>query len=146
MKLLGTEFTYFCGGIKYIDRSEDNPNFKLEYAADDKKITAKVTAKKKLTMHRADIDFEFVFEPTDKFFGNGYQSWTTSREYTVNDKMKAVIPIAKGRLENLAGISADTRFVEFPKEAGSFVSHCYTYVKRGKEVILIGSLTEKQGF
>jgi len=146
MKVLSTEFTYFCGGIKYIDRSQDNANFKLEYDITENSIKARVTAKKTLTMHRADLDFEYVFKEGDKFFGNGYQSWTTSREYTSVDKMQPIIPIAKGRLENLAGISADTRFVQFPKDAGCFLSHCYTYIKSGKDVTLIGSMTERQGF
>lgn len=146
MKLLGTEFTYFVGDIKYIDRSKDNPNFKLEYDITENSVKAKVTAKKKLTMHRADLNFEFGFKKDDKFFSNGYQSWTTSREYTAADKMPAIIPIAKGKLEKIAGITADCRFARFPKETGCFLSHCYTYIKNGKNVTLIGSLTEMQGF
>lgn len=146
MKLLNTECTYFAEGLKYTDRTQDNAIFTLNCDITQSRIKASLTAKRPLTMHRVDLDFEFRYIDGDKFFGNGYQSWTTSREYTKDDRMKPIIPIAVGRLKNLAGISADTRFVEFPTAAGSFLSHCYTYVKRGKEVYFFGSLTERQGF
>ncbi|MBQ9507238.1 MAG: alpha-galactosidase [Clostridia bacterium] len=146
MKLLNTEFTYFTGDMKYVDRTQDNAAFTLEYDITDDHVKAFLIAKKNLTMHRVDLDFSYEFKEGDKFFGNGYQSWTTSREYTAEDKMKPLIGIAKGRLKYLAGISADTRFVDFPTETGAFVSHCYTYIKNGADVHLIGSLTERQGF
>ena len=146
MNLLNSEFTYIADGIRYVDRSGESEAFKLEYEITDGSVKACVTAKKPLTMHRADLDFAHTFKEDDKFFGNGYQSWTTSREYTRADKMQAITPIAKGRLKNLAGISADCRFVDFPADAGSFLSHCYTYIKNGADVFLIGSLTERQGF
>lgn len=146
MKLLNTEFIYTADGYNYTDRTQDGENFTLEYEITDTLIRAKVTAKKTLTMKRVDLDFSYPFKEGDKFFANGYQSWTTSREYAAGDKMKPITPIAKGRLKYLAGISADTRFVDFPTEAGSFISHCYTYIKSDTGVVLLGSLTERQGF
>ncbi len=146
MKLLNTEFIYEANGIKYTDRAPEGENFAFTCEITDTLIRASVTAKKPLTMKRADLDFSYPFTEGDKFFGNGYQSWTTSREYTAADKMKPITPIAKGRLKYLAGISADTRFVEFPTGVGSFVSHCYTYIKNENGVTLLGSLTERQGF
>ena len=146
MRLINTEFTYFTNGTKYIDRTQDNTAFVLEYDITAAHVKAAVTAKKRITMHRVDFDFDYEFKAGDKFFGNGYQSWTTSREYALEDKMQPIIGIAKGRLKYLAGISADTRFVDFPTDVGSFVSHCYTYIKNDDNVRLIGSLTERQGF
>ncbi len=146
MNILDTEFTYYCDGLKYTDRSGGNDRFALEYEVTDGAVKARVTARQPMIMKRVDLDFMYTFKEDDKFFGNGYQSWTTSREYAHTDKMKQITPIAKGRLKYLAGISADTRFVDIPTEAGSFYSHCYTYIKNGKDVFLIGSLTERQGF
>ena len=146
MKLLNTEFIYEANGLRYTDRSQNSDNFAFTCEITDTSIRASVTAKKPLTMKRADLDFSYPFKVGDKFFGNGYQSWTTSREYSAADKMKPITPIAKGRLKYLAGISADTRFVDFPTRAGSFVSHCYTYIKSEDGVTLLGSLTERQGF
>lgn len=146
MKFLHPEFTFFSGGTKFIDGAKQTDKYELRLEVTHDGAKASVTAKKTIRMHRFDLAFEFPFEPDDRFFSNGYQSWTTSREYTVNDRMRDIIPIAKGKLKKLAGISADCRFVDFPTEAGAFTSHCYTYVKRGKEVFLAGSLTEKQGF
>ncbi|MBR5409838.1 MAG: alpha-galactosidase [Clostridia bacterium] len=145
MKYSGFEFTYFLDGAKHVVNAE-NDAFELKADVSDGGVKAGVTAKKTLTLHRVDLKFDFGFEKDDRFFSNGYQSWTTTREYVATDKMRDITPIAKGRLKNLAGISADCRFVDFPTEAGRFTSHCYTYVKRGRQIFFAGSLTERQGF
>lgn len=146
MKYQNPAFTYFIGDEKFTDRCEENANFELVLDVSDAFIKAKVIAKKKITMHRFDLNFEYRYKEGDRFYSNGYQSWTTSREYGVCDRMRDIIPIAKGRLKNLAGISADCRFVDFPTAPGKFISHCYTYVKNGRDLTLVGSLTERQGF
>ena len=146
MKLLNPEFVYSLDGVKYYDRTEGGEAFTLDIRVTPSCVKAGVTAKKTLEMHRVDLDFAFDYAPGAKVFANGYQSWTTSREYTADDKMQPITAIAKGKLKLLAGISADTRFADFPTRAGSFLSHCYTYVKDGKNVTLLGSLTERQGF
>ncbi len=146
MKFLNPEFTFTRDGTKFVDAAKETDAFVLDLDITDLAIRAKVTAKKTLHMERFDLCFDYPFQKEDRFFSNGYQSWTTSREYTAADKMRDITPIAKGKLKNLAGISADCRFVKTPDKAGAFTSHCYTYVKNGKDVTLIGSLTEKQGF
>ena len=146
MEFLHPAFTYFIDGKKQVGTAPDGENYALSLEIGEDSIRGSVTAKRRLTMHRADLAFTYPFAPDDRFFSNGYQSWTTTREYGARDRMRDITPIARGRLKNLAGISADCRFVDFPTKAGVFTSHCYTYVKSGKTVTLIGSLTEKQGF
>ena len=111
MKFLHPEFTFFCGGTKFIDGAKQTDKYELRLEVTHDGAKASVTAKKTIRMHRFDLAFEFPFEPDDRFFSNGYQSWTTSREYTVNDRMRDIIPIAKGKLKKLAGISADVEGV-----------------------------------
>ena len=146
MKLLNPEFIYSVDGVKYYDRSETGDKFTLDISVTADGVKASVTAKKTLEMHRFDLDFAFDYAPDAKVFANGYQSWTTSREFMAADKMTPITKIAVGKLKYLAGISADTRFVDFPTRAGNFISHCYTYVKEGKRFTLLGSLSERQGF
>ena len=141
------DVTYFEGGKKYRIRSAENTHFKVEYKLSDNSFKAFITAKQKITLHRVDVIFDREFKQGDKFFGNGYQSWTLSKEYGEKDKMQDIMAIAATKsLKNLAGVSSDCRFVECPKKAGEFYSHCYTYIRNGKNVDLFGSLSERQGF
>lgn len=139
--------TYIEGGKEQYSCAAESSCYKLNYDVTDKYIKASITPKKEITLVRVDFTFDYDFVPADRFFSNGYQSWTTSREYSMTDSMKDITPIAKvNALKELAGISADYRFAETFTEPGKFNSHCYTYVKRDGKIFFLGSLTERQGF
>lgn len=137
---------YFYKGEKHIGLSDETEHYKIEAEQTKESFKATICPKTEIELFRVEATFRYAFDPSDRFFGNGYQAWTTSKEYARWDKMQDVIPIAVGPLRNLAGISADTRFVDYPEKAGEFFSHCYTYIRNGKSVFLFGSLTERQGF
>lgn len=147
MELSGYRVKYFEDGQKMDIAAGSNAHYTVNTDITDESIRASITARSRIQLHTVSLVFDYKFLYNDKFFGNGYQSWTTSLEYRSTDSMKDVIPIAvTKRLRNTAGISGDTRFVDFPKKKGCFYSHCYTYIRNGADVNLIGSLTEKQGF
>lgn len=137
---------YFAEGKKYTSFATENEHYKIEFECTKESFKGKIVPKREIELFRVDAEFLYKFAPADRFFGNGYQAWTTTKEYARWDKMQDLIPIAKGALRKLAGISADTRFVEYPKKPGLFFSHTYTYVRNGKNVFLAGSLSERQGF
>lgn len=138
---------YISAGITRHSTSRENSDYSLEYEVSDGAIKCSIIPKTAISLVKVSVIGRFDFKAGDVFFGNGYQSWTTTSEYNRNDKMLDITPMAAiSPLRNLAGISSDCRFVDAPKTAGVFISHCYTYVRNGEEVTLIGSLTEKQGF
>ncbi len=113
--------------------------------ADAVKLTLKPKAKVELV--KASLDFSHEFKDNDKFFSNGYQSWTTSREYTKNDVHLGINKLALTKpFIKLAGTSSDVWFCDDEEKKGVFRSHCYTYVKNGKDFFFLGSLSEKQGY
>ncbi len=147
MKFTGFAVTYTLGGTEYASYSGENEHYKVDYEITKKTVRAKIIPKTEITLKRFDMTFAYNFGEKDKFFGNGYQAWTTSKEYSREEKMRDITPIAAAEpLKNLAGISADCRFVDFPKNRGEFFSHTYTYVKSKDSFFFVGSLTEKQGF
>ncbi len=147
MNKSGFKVIYSECGKKFSVPAQSNTHFYIDYEENGNSIKAKITARSTIALDKVDIVYSYDFAAGDRFFGNGYQAWTTSREYMRNDKMQDLIPIAATKsLRNLAGISADCRFVRFPKKNGEFFSHCYTYIRNGKELFFIGSLTERQGF
>lgn len=147
MNNMKLKFTYALGSAVHTDTLTDASCYAVNCVMDDTSLKASLTAKTELTLKRIDFIFEHEFKDGDNFFSNGYQSWSTSREYTKSGKMTDITPIAFAKpLKNLAGISADCRFVDMPKKAGEFYSHAYTYIRNGDEMLLLGSLSEKQGF
>lgn len=146
----------------------NNPLFKCEYKYNGEKMllegitsahldadisvtedAIKLTLKPKASVELVKAWFEFNhdFRENDKYFANGYQSWTTSREYTKRDTYKGITKLLRGKnVMKLSGISADTWFCEEEEIQGIFRSHCYTYIKNGEDFLFLGSLTEKQGY
>ncbi len=94
----------------------------------------------------ARINFDHKFADDDKFFANGYQSWSTSREYTKTGKQPGVNPLALGKLKDVAEVSSDAKFYKDDRKAGIFHSHCYTYIKNNENYFFMGSLSERQGY
>ena len=139
--------TYSKDGRMFSSSDAENEDYKLDVTLTDNAVKGSIIPKKNLQLKKVDIIFGYEYGRNDKFFGNGYQAWTTTKEYSREDKMQGLIPLAVNEpLQNLAGISADNRIVATPSKAGEFYSHTYTYVKHNNELFLVGSLSEKQGF
>lgn len=137
---------YIKNSVKYKSFQKDNKDYLFDFELTQNSFKGKIIPKKSITLVRVEAIFPYSFKDTSKFYGNGYQAWTTSREYKKTDCMKDLIPLAKGQLKELAGISSDWRFVKTPKHSGEFFSHTYTYIKNENEFEFFGSLTERQGF
>lgn len=139
-------FRYFEGFNEYESDVCENDAYKIDLEVSDDKISAKLYVKKPITLRAFSLSFDYDYSDA-LFFANGYQSWSTSKEYSKDEKSAEITPAAftKG-LKDLAGISSDCRFVNIPNVPGRFRSHCYTYVRRGDDVELFGSLSEKYGF
>ena len=85
----------------------------------------------------------------DLFFANGYQSWSTSREYCRYDTTKDILPLGKklgGFAAYACGIMSDYSFGDYYGKTGNFHSYTYTYFRNGEAMELLGSLSEKNGY
>ncbi len=138
---------YQYEGKRLTSHRTENEHYHIDFTFTDGVLRAKLTTKTAILLKSFKIRFEHDFGADDVFFGNGYQAWTTSREYRVGDRMRDMIPLAATRpLKELAGVSSDWRFVKFPERAGEFFSHTYTYIRRGDDLLFLGSLSEATGF
>lgn len=142
---------FFCE-YKYNDTDMILAGNSSEYLDADYSVTEdgiKLTLKPKasVSFKKAWFEFDYDFKDNDKFFANGYQAWTTSREYTKKDVCKGINKLAKADpFIKFAGISSDIWFCEDKEIPGVFRSHTYTYIKNGTDFLFIGSLSEKQGY
>ena len=142
--------TEFCiDGISYELSDFDNEGFTLELKEDENSIKAVIKVKKDIEMKSVRLSQEREYGFDDLFYANGYQAWTTAREFCRTDKLNGILGISKiSRFtENINGITGDYKFARYGK-AGQFHSYTYAYFrKRGqRNITLYGSKSERQGF
>lgn len=93
------------------------------------------------------LEFDYDFSDDSKFFANGYQSWSLSKEYCKNDIQQGLSWLSKNiEYFTKASRSGDYNFALYNKNVGFFHSFSYAYVRNGNTLDLIGSLSEKSGF
>ena len=81
----------------------------------------------------------------DSVFCNGFQSWTDSRIFHCNEKMKRIRPLA-GRIFGLRNLG-DYHFRSYPGTPGRFHSYTWTWFPmEDGTVLFIGSLSETEGY
>lgn len=81
----------------------------------------------------------------ERFFGAGYQSWTTTREYAPSDRQRGLRNVANlPFVRTFAAPTGDYGFVRYAR--GVFHSHGYTYIRHGDDMEFFGSLDETGGF
>lgn len=127
----------------------DGRAFSLDFKQTKDSIKGVLTAKCDLDMKSFEIECEKDFEDDDLFFANGYQAWTTSREFSKDDKFDGLIKAANITkfVKHFAGLSGDYHFESYGEE-GKFHSYTYCYFreKGEREIKLYGSKSERNGF
>jgi len=126
----------------------ENEHYSVEISESDFSIKVKILPKTELYMEDFRIEYKKEYEEGERFFANGFQSWTTSREYIATDKSTAY-PSIVDYIEPLADICigcSDGRIHKNHKLPGQFHSFTYTYLRKGNNLEFFGSLTERQGF
>ena len=137
------------GKVELQQNALDGRGFSLKLDVKEDSIKCVLTAKANLTMKSFRIESDMDFEDDDLFYANGYQAWTTSREFSKEDTFKGLIKAAgiNKFLKHFAGLSGDYHFESYG-EKGKFhaYTYCYFREKGEKEIKLYGSKHERTGF
>lgn len=88
------------GNLVKTERSDENVI--ITSSRDGSRRVTEVLAVQDLVLEAAEDSIGFVFNKADKFFVNGYQSWTDSFEYSWSDKLKNVKKLPKKLVEAYA--------------------------------------------
>ena len=127
----------------------DGRAFSFDFKQDENSIKGVLKAKCDMVMKSFEMECEKDFDDDDLFFANGYQAWTTTREFSKNDNFKGLIKAANinKSLKHFAGLSGDYHFEKYGEE-GKFhaYTYCYFREKGEKEIKLYGSRSERNGF
>ena len=128
----------------------NNEYFSFDYEKKDGFIKGVFTAKKDIEMKSLAVTYDKDFDDDDLFYANGYQAWTTSREFSKEDKFDGLFEPARITkfTAHFAGLSGDYHFSDCYGEKGKFHSYTYCYFreKGENEIKLYGSKSERQGF
>lgn len=123
----------------------ENNLFSVKDVCENDGVKIVLNVKSAIELTLAEVIYGHYFETNEKFFVNGFQSWTTSREYKRGERQYGLrnvssLPFAR----TLSGASGDYAFTEYGKDL--YHSFTYTYFRRGDKVDLFGSLNERTGY
>ena len=141
-------FSYKTGKeIKTTEISNDDVSFDLRQAENG--LTLSVIPKKEISDISFYLERKYEYPQDSRFFANGFQSWTDTKEFAKNELMADEGIVGKGLFGkspfgmNLVG---DYTFVEQSKECGVFHSISFAYVRNEKSIDFFGSLNDRTGY
>ena len=148
MKEKRMHIKYRLHGKIYEDDLYQNEHYVIEETADNDGIKTVITPKEKLELLSFSLTYNRKCVNEERFYANGYQSWTTSAEYTADDKQKGLPAIVKAipMGKKLAAIAGDYYFTDYSGKRGNFHSFSYCYFRLEEDVELYGSLNESNAF
>lgn len=125
----------------------ENQHCKVIQDLNDDTLSIRIFPKRELTINRLFIKFNYNFDKDDLIYANGYQSWTDSKEFFVDEKMKTISKLANPLLPHYQFDKyGDYNFKAYSNVKGDFHGYTYGYVRKGNIYQLLGSLSEKQGY
>lgn len=141
-------FSYKTGKeLKTTEISNDDVSFDLRQTENG--LTLSVIPKKEISDISFYLEREYEYPQDSKFFANGFQSWTDTKEFAKNELMADEGIVGKGLFGkspfgmNLVG---NYTFVEQSKECGVFHSNSFAYVRNEKNIDFFGSLNDRTGY
>lgn len=139
--------TYKSNGKIIKSDLKENTGYSIEYIQDDNSIKCILHPKKKMELVSFRLESDKTMADDEVFFVNGFQSWSTCEEVRKNDKVRDIFPIAKisGFTKHITAMSGDNLFNDYGK-SGFFHSYTYTYFRKGNDIELFGSKSERTGY
>lgn len=102
-----------------------------------------ITPTKDIVLDRIELVLPEPMDSARTVFCNGFQSWTTSTEYGLNDKIRRISAVGKA----FAHYYGDYDFYKYPAKRGLLHGWTYTYVRQTDGRIgFVGSLNEFTGY
>lgn len=141
------KFQYSVNGQSMVSDKIDNEHYSISYTFENNVFKMSLSPKTALEMKKSSLIYDYNYADDSRVYVNGYQSWSTSREYKKGDRQKGLMGLGQYKpVKNFTKIFGDYAFAEYPKKSGIFHGYTYGYIRSGDNVFLVGSLTERQGY
>ena len=130
-----------------ISSNFNNQHCEVIQELSDDVLSIQIIPKCEIKIDSLMIKFNFDFNQDDLIYVNGYQSWTDSKEFFADEKMKTLSKFSKPLLPHYQFDKyGDYNFKSYSNHKGDFHGYTYGYIRSGNDYQLIGSLSEKQGY
>ncbi|MBR6701978.1 MAG: alpha-galactosidase [Clostridia bacterium] len=139
---------YKVNGEKRSSSNVDTADYSLELSVNEGKIKCVLHPKKEIELSSFSLETRKSMSDDEFFFVNGFQSRSTSPEVKKTDAVKGIIFIANITkfTRHLAAMSGDYLFEKYDNVPGHFHSFTYTYFRKGNDIELFGSMSERNGY
>ena len=144
---------YTAGGKVHKTHHSETVDFEIREEINGDILTLTLLPKTDITFQKFEIKDNISFSKESKFFVNGYQSWTVSKEYAPNDDMRddfdpKLLSVLDKKSFNIRGIwgAGDLTFHEYPEQSGIFYGYSYAYIRNANDIRLFASLSERAGY
>ncbi len=117
-------------------------DYKIEQQSNTTRIQLMIHPKEPVVLKSLKLEGSKNFKAHEKIFCNGFQSWSESREYSLDEKIPSLNALARPYLK----YSGDAYFDSIKRGKGLFHSWTYGYIKSGNKIDFIGSLSESTAF
>ncbi len=134
--------------IKSSDFSSfENEHLKIEFLLedinDDKRYKVQLSPKMEIELIDFYIETEIDYSQTRGVFCNGFQSWTETKFFTKEEKLKA----QRRGIKIIGEAYGDGQLYEYKNKKGIVHSWTYTYIRQPKrKVLFFGSLNDEIGY
>ncbi len=149
---LSFEIKYKANGKTYFCNANKCEHFTLKYGIENNVLNMSVCPNEKIEFISFDVKTPYKYDSDDRMFVNGYQSWTDSMEYASQEKMSELTRFTEISIKSPGGRkigvskSGDYLFWKYPRKTGVFYGWSYGYIRKGDNVEIFGSLSERTGY
>ena len=153
--LLGEDTMKFNLFLKYViggeTKTATNSNEDLRFEINKKNgnnLIIHLIPNKALEVKEFFVRRSYAFTENSRFFANGFQSWSDTKEFTREETMPGLGLIGKSPFGVYMGMNygGDYNFVKPEKKKGAFHSHSLAYIREGDLYEFVGSLNDRSGY
>ena len=117
-----------------------NNLFEISTIVNENKIEAKINCFQKIKLKSFRCSIDYIFDCKEQFFANGFQSWTETRQWNANEKIKRFSLFSK-IINPLFKLSqyGDTDIFKNKISKGQIYGFDFAYIKNQKRIKLFKS-------
>ncbi len=107
------------------------------------RLKVKLKALKPFEIKELTLQTDVRYKNGEKVFVNGFQSWTETKEYMLDEKIEKLSKLVWAMMSYYG----DYTFYPYTEEPGYFHGFTYSYLRKvNKEFFFVGSLNENSGY
>ena len=140
---------YRVDGVLYQTHKERCVHYTIDKIVTDDNIKLILHPRAEMQMLEISLDCARAVDQDEVFFANGFQAWTTTREYRKTDVSQVYCTPLRhlGKMaDDFVTCSGDYRIYAPDKGVGRFHSWTYTYYKKDGVLEFYGSTGERNGY